>query len=80
MNQEGASQFVPGSTQRDQSTKRSYDTAMMKQRELYQTRREAELDFVKSAYGQTVFDTELAHPRDDASLYGYVTEDACGPM
>ena len=37
MNQEGASQFVPGSTGRDRDTKRAYDIAMTKQWETYQT-------------------------------------------
>jgi len=80
MNQEGASQFVPGSTGRDQETKMSYDTAMTKQRERYQAKRQAEMDFIESAYGQTVFDAEFARSKDDSSRFGYVTEDACGPM
>jgi hypothetical protein len=80
MNQEGASQFAPGSTERDQDTKRAYDTAMTKQWDTYQTKRQAEMAFIKSAYGQTVFDAEFAESKDDSSRYGYVTEDACGPM
>lgn len=84
MNDEGASQFAP-SPALDQGiseeiVRKAFDASMIKQRQDYEDRRERELEFLRLAYGQTVFDAEVGRESDLVHRYGYVTEDNCGPV
>ena len=80
MNDEGASQFHPASGHGDEIVRKAFDSTMVKQRLDYEDRRQRELEFLRLAYGQTVFESEQGQESDLVHRYGYVTEDSCGPM
>lgn len=80
MNEEGASQFHPTSGHADEVVRKAFDMDMFKQRKIYEQRRWSELEFMRSAYGQTVLASELDQESDLVHRYGYVTDDSCGPL